>query len=95
MQGLIMAGQLILGLSILVTLHELGHFLAARAFGIKVEKFYLFFDAWGFKLFSIKVGETEYGIGWLPFGGYVKIVGMVDESLDTESLAAEPEPHEF
>jgi regulator of sigma E protease len=95
MQGLIMAGQLILGLSILVTLHELGHFLAARAFGIKVEKFYLFFDAWGFKLFSFKVGDTEYGMGWLPLGGYVKISGMVDESLDTEQLAAEPQPYEF
>lgn len=90
-----MAGQLILGLSILVTIHELGHFLAARAFGIKVEKFYLFFDAWGIKLFSFKVGETEYGMGWLPLGGYVKISGMIDESLDTEQLAAEPEPWEF
>ncbi|MBK9402824.1 MAG: RIP metalloprotease RseP [Bacteroidetes bacterium] len=95
MQGLIMAAQLIMGLSILVTLHELGHFLAARAFGIKVEKFYLFFDAWGFKLFSYKKGDTEYGIGWLPFGGYVKIAGMVDESMDTEQLASEPQPWEF
>ncbi|MFM1745875.1 MAG: hypothetical protein RLZZ630_1812 [Bacteroidota bacterium] len=95
MQGLIMAAQLILGLSILVTLHELGHFLAARAFGIKVEKFYLFFDAWGFKLFSFKRGETEYGIGWLPLGGYVKIAGMIDESLDTEQLSSEPQPWEF
>lgn len=95
MQGLIMAAQLILGLSILVTLHELGHFLAARAFGIKVEKFYLFFDAWGFKLFSYKKGETEYGIGWLPFGGYVKIAGMIDESMDTDQLATEPQPWEF
>ncbi|MFM1744885.1 MAG: hypothetical protein RLZZ630_822, partial [Bacteroidota bacterium] len=90
-----MAAQLILGLSILVTLHELGHFLAARAFGIKVEKFYLFFDAWGFKLFSFKRGETEYGIGWLPLGGYVKIAGMIDESLDTEQLSSEPQPWEF
>ncbi|MFN0189922.1 MAG: RIP metalloprotease RseP, partial [Bacteroidia bacterium] len=90
-----MAGQLILGLSILVTLHELGHFLAARAFGIKVEKFYLFFDAWGFKLFSFKIGDTEYGMGWLPLGGYVKISGMIDESLDTDQLAAAPEPWEF
>lgn len=95
MQGLIMAAQLILGLSILVTLHELGHFLAARAFGIKVEKFYLFFDAWGFKLFSFKRGETEYGIGWLPLGGYVKIAGMIDESLDTDQLNKEPQPWEF
>ncbi len=95
MTGLIMAAQLILGLSILVTLHELGHFLAARAFGIKVEKFYLFFDAWSVKLFSFTKGETEYGIGWLPLGGYVKIAGMIDESLDTESLAKEPQPWEF
>ncbi len=95
MQGLIMTAQLILGLSILVTLHELGHFLAARAFGIKVEKFYLFFDAWGFKLFKYKRGETEYGIGWLPFGGYVKIAGMIDESMDTDQLASEPQPWEF
>ncbi len=95
MDALIMAGQLIAGLAILVTLHELGHFLAARAFGIKVEKFYLFFDAWGFKLFSFKKGDTEYGIGWLPLGGYVKIAGMIDESLDTEQLAKAPEPWEF
>ncbi len=90
-----MAGQLLLGLSILVILHELGHFLAARAFGIKVEKFYLFFDAWGFKLFSFKVGETEYGVGWLPLGGYVKIVGMIDESMDVEQMALPVQPWEF
>jgi regulator of sigma E protease len=95
MDGLIMAGQLLLGLSILVILHELGHFLAARAFGIKVEKFYLFFDAWGFKLFSFKVGETEYGVGWLPLGGYVKIVGMIDESMDVEQMALPAQPWEF
>ncbi|MEY3342840.1 MAG: hypothetical protein RL090_524 [Bacteroidota bacterium] len=95
MTGLIMAAQLILGLSILVTLHELGHYLAARAFGIRVEKFYLFFDAWGFKLFSFKRGDTEWGIGWLPFGGYVKISGMVDESLDKEQMAQPPQPYEF
>lgn len=95
MSGLIMAAQLILGLAILVTLHELGHFLAARAFGIRVEKFYLFFDAWGFKFFSFKKGETEYGIGWLPLGGYVKIAGMIDESMDKEAMKLPPQPWEF
>ena len=87
--------QLILGLSILVFLHELGHFLSARMFGIKVEKFYLFFDIGGFKFFSFKVGDTEYGIGWLPFGGYVKIAGMIDESLDREKMKLPPQPWEF
>ncbi|HMI03472.1 MAG TPA: RIP metalloprotease RseP [Pedobacter sp.] len=95
MSGLIMAAQLLLGLSILVILHELGHFLAARAFGIKVEKFYLFFDAWGVKLFSFKRGDCEYGIGWLPLGGYVKIAGMIDESMDTEQMAQPAQPWEF
>lgn len=95
MTGLIMAAQLILGLSILVALHELGHYLAARAFGIRVEKFYLFFDAWGFKLFSFTKGDTEYGIGWLPLGGYVKISGMIDESLDKDQMAGPPQPYEF
>lgn len=95
MNGLIMAGQLLLGLSLLVILHELGHFLAARAFGIKVEKFYLFFDAWGFKLFSFKKGDVEYGVGWLPLGGYVKIAGMIDESMDTEQMAQPAQPWEF
>jgi len=90
-----MVGQLILGLSILVILHELGHFIAARAFGIKVEKFYLFFDAWGFSLFKFTYKEVEYGIGWLPLGGYVKIAGMIDESMDTEQLAGPPQPWEF
>jgi len=95
MEVLVMIGQLLLGLSILIVLHEGGHFLAARAFGIKVEKFYLFFDAWGFKLFSFTYKEVEYGIGWLPLGGYVKIAGMVDESMDTEAMALPPQPWEF
>src|ERR1017187_10530913 len=95
MNGLVMTAQLITALAILVTLHELGHFLAARAFGIKVEKFYLFFDAWGFKLFKFKRGDTEYGIGWLPLGGYVKISGMVDESMDKEAMKLPPKPYEF
>jgi regulator of sigma E protease len=95
MDGLIMAAQLLLGLSILVILHELGHFLAARAFGIKVEKFYLFFDAWGFKLFHFNYKGCEYGIGWLPLGGYVKIAGMIDESMDTEQMSGPPQEWEF
>ncbi len=95
MSIVIMVGQLILGLSILVILHELGHFLAARAFGIKVDKFYLFFDAWGFSLFKFNYKGVEYGIGWLPLGGYVKIAGMIDESMDTEQLAGPPQPWEF
>src|ERR1044071_1327779 len=95
MNGLVMAAQLILGLSILVLLHEFGHYIAARAFGIRVEKFYLFFDAWGIKLFSFKKGETECGIGWLPLGGYVKISGMIDESMDKEQMKLPPEDWEF
>ncbi len=94
-QSLIMAAQLILALSILVIIHELGHFLAARAFGIKVEKFYLFFDVGGVKLFKYKRGDVEYGIGWLPLGGYVKITGMIDESMDKEAAQRDPEPYEF
>ena len=86
--------QLILCLSILVILHELGHFLPAKFFKTKVEKFYLFFDPW-FSLFKKKIGETEYGIGWLPLGGYVKIAGMIDESMDKEQLQTEPQPWEF
>ena len=95
MGTLVMIGQVVLGLSILIILHELGHFLAARAFGIKVEKFYLFFDAWGVKLFKFNYKGCEYGIGWLPLGGYVKIAGMIDESMDTEQLQGEPQPWEF
>lgn len=86
--------QFILSISILVILHELGHFLPAKWFKTKVEKFYLFFDPW-FSIAKKKIGETEYGIGWLPFGGYVKIAGMVDESMDTEQLKKPAEPWEF
>jgi regulator of sigma E protease len=95
MEILITAAQFILALSILITLHEFGHYWAARAFGIRIEKFFLFFDAWNFKLFSFKRGDTEYGMGWLPLGGYVKIAGMMDESLDTEQMKSEPQPWEF
>jgi len=94
MEFLTKAAQLILSLSILVVLHELGHFLPARWFKIRVEKFYLFFDPW-FSLFKKKVGDTEYGVGWLPLGGYVKISGMVDESMDKEQMAQPAQPWEF
>jgi regulator of sigma E protease len=86
--------QLLLSLSILVIIHELGHFMFARFFKTRVEKLYLFFDPW-FALFKFKRGETEYGIGWLPLGGYAKISGMIDESLDTEQLKQPPRPWEF
>ncbi len=102
MEGLIMAAQLILGLSILVTLHELGHFIPAKLFKTRVEKFYLFFDflfpmqsVMNFSIFKFKKGETEYGLGWFPLGGYVKIDGMIDESMDKEFLKSEPKPWEF
>ncbi len=94
MEYVVMVGQLMLSLSILIVLHEMGHFLPARWFKTRVEKFYLFFDPW-FSLFKKKIGDTEYGIGWLPLGGYVKISGMVDESFDTEQLKQEPQPWEF
>ena len=86
--------QLLLSLSILVLLHELGHFISAKLFKTKVEKFYLFFDPW-FHLFSFKRKDTEYGIGWLPLGGYCKIAGMIDESMDREQLKQPPQPWEF
>jgi len=89
-----MAGQLFLSLSILIVLHEMGHFFPAKRFNTRVEKFYLFFDPW-FELFKIKRGETEYGIGWLPLGGYVKISGMIDESMDREQMKLPPQPWEF
>ena len=91
---LVKGGQLILSLSILIVLHELGHFIPAKLFKTRVEKFYLFFDV-KFSLFKKKIGETVYGIGWLPLGGYVKISGMVDESMDTEQLALPAQPWEF
>ena len=94
MYALTQAAQLILSLSILIVLHELGHFIPAKFFKTRVEKFYLFFDPW-FSLFKVKKGETEYGIGWLPLGGYVKIAGMIDESMDKEQLKKAPEPWEF
>lgn len=95
MDVLMMVVQIILGLSIIVVIHEFGHYIAARYFGMYVEKFFLFFDAGGRKLFSTTRGGTEYGIGWLPLGGYVKIAGMIDESMDTEQMKQEPEPWEF
>ncbi|MCP9237327.1 RIP metalloprotease RseP [Lewinella sp. JB7] len=94
MDTLITVGQLVLSLSILIVLHEFGHFLPARLFGTRVEKFYLFFDP-GFSLFKKQIGETEYGIGWLPLGGYVKISGMIDESFDKEQMEQAPQPWEF
>ncbi len=86
--------QLILSLSILVAIHEFGHYITAKWFKCRVEKFYLFFDPW-FSIFKKKIGETEYGIGWLPLGGYVKIAGMVDESMDKEQLSKPPQAWEF
>ncbi len=90
----IRAVQLLLSLSLLVILHEFGHFFFARLFKTRVEKFYLFFDPW-FSLFKYKKGDTEYGIGWLPLGGYVKISGMIDESMDKEAMAEPAKPWEF
>jgi len=92
MEVLIMAGQLILGLSILVGLHEWGHMAAAKMFGMRVEKYFIGFPP---KIFSIQRGETEYGIGAIPLGGFVKISGMIDESMDTDAMSKEPQPWEF
>lgn len=86
--------QFFLSLSLLIVLHELGHFIPAKLFKTRVEKFYLFFDV-KFSLFKKKIGETVYGIGWLPLGGYVKIAGMIDESMDTEAMKEEPKEWEF
>src|SRR3954465_14535796 len=92
MEGLIMAAQMLLGLSILVGVHELGHMLAAKWFGMRVEKFSIGFPP---KVVGFTKGETEYSIGAIPLGGFVKISGMIDESLDTQTLSHEPEPYEF
>ncbi len=102
MEGLMMTAKLILGLSILVSLHEFGHFITAKWFKMKVDKFYLFFDflfpvptLLNFSLFKKKIGDTEYGLGWFPLGGYVSIAGMIDETQDASKLAEKPEPWEF
>ena len=96
MDSLVTVSQFLLSLSILIVLHEMGHFLPAKWFKTRVEKFYLFFDFAPFNsLWKTKKGETEYGIGWLPLGGYVKIAGMVDEGMDTETLKLPPQPWEF
>jgi len=94
MDILIKTLQFLLAISILVIFHELGHFIAARIFKTRVEKFYLFFNPW-FSIFKFKKGETEYGLGWLPLGGYVKISGMIDESMDKEQMKQPPQPWEF
>ncbi|MDD5151043.1 MAG: RIP metalloprotease RseP, partial [Flavobacterium sp.] len=94
MGTLIQIAQLILCLSFLVILHELGHFLPAKYFKTKIDKFYLFFDPW-FSVVKKKIGETEYGIGWIPMGGYVKIAGMIDESMDKEQMALPAQPWEY
>jgi regulator of sigma E protease len=102
MEGLVKVGQLILGLSILVSLHEFGHYITAKWFKMRVDRFYLFFDflfpiptLLNFALFKKKIGETEYGLGWFPLGGYVSIAGMIDETQDASKLSATPEPWEF
>ncbi|MDD2982170.1 MAG: RIP metalloprotease RseP [Crocinitomicaceae bacterium] len=94
METLVQAAQLLLSLSILVILHEFGHYIPAKIFKTRVEKFYLFFNPW-FSLFKKKIGDTEWGIGWLPLGGFVKISGMIDESMDKEQMALPPQPWEF
>ena len=91
---MIQVAQILFILSVLVILHEFGHYITAKMFKVRVEKFYLFMDA-GFSLFKKKIGETEWGIGWLPLGGYVKLSGMIDESLDTEQMSGEAQPWEF
>src|SRR6185503_19898008 len=90
----IQAAQFILSFSILILLHEFGHFITAKWFGCRVEKFYLFFNPW-FSLWKKKKGETEYGLGWIPLGGYVKMSGMIDESMDKEQMKLPAQPWEF
>ncbi|WOC41238.1 RIP metalloprotease RseP [Polaribacter sp. HL-MS24] len=94
MEIFIKASQFILSLSLLIVLHELGHFIPAKLFKTRVEKFYLFFD-YKYSIFKKKIGDTVYGIGWIPLGGYVKISGMIDESMDTDQMKEEPKPWEF
>ncbi len=94
MEIIVKAAQFFLSLSILIIFHELGHFMFARLFKTRVEKFYLFFNPW-FTLFKTKRGDTEFGVGWLPLGGYVKISGMIDESMDKEQMKQPPKPYEF
>ena len=94
MEFVIKISQFLLSLSLLIILHELGHFIPAKLFKTRVEKFYLFFDV-KFSLFKKKIGDTVYGIGWLPLGGYVKISGMIDESMDTEQMKQPAQPWEF
>src|SRR5215467_10466932 len=94
MELIIKLSQFLLSLSLLIILHEFGHFIPAKLFKARVEKFYLFFDV-KFSLLKKKIGETEYGIGWSPLGGYVKIAGMIDESMDKEQMALPPQPWEF
>jgi regulator of sigma E protease len=94
MEILVKIAQFLLSLSLLIILHEMGHFMFAKLFKTRVEKFYLFFDPW-FSLFKYKKGETEYGVGWIPLGGYVKISGMIDESMDKAQMAQPPQPWEF
>ncbi|RYG45519.1 MAG: RIP metalloprotease RseP, partial [Chitinophagaceae bacterium] len=94
MEIFIKLSQFLLSLSLLIVLHEFGHFIPAKLFKTRVEKFYLFFDV-KFALIKKRIGETEYGIGWLPLGGYVKISGMIDESMDTDQMALPPQPWEF
>jgi len=94
MEILIQVAQFLLSLSLIVILHEFGHYIPAKLFGTRVEKFYLFFD-YKWSLIKKKIGETEWGVGWIPLGGYVKIAGMVDESMDLEQLDQPVQPWEF